>query len=557
MPAAPPALDLDRDEGVGSAPDEHSAGDAGERRSPSGSPSVKGGAASSPRAVSGGSPREGGGGGSRSPRWKPQAFPPAQGHAEHAVHADTPRQHHARDAAVEEAPLSNYLLGMLGDTGKHCGEQMHDRESELRREGVHNFLAVPWNIEPMLIFGYATCLDCFMHQFTLLPIRVAFSVCALARSALGGAAARLTPFQYCELLRGVLIVVVSGMVLTVDMSQAYHTVRNQAMIKLYVIFNMLEIFDKLCTSFGQDILEALYSGTLHNRSTSRSVRMLFDLLIALIYLFVHTLVLFYHGVALTCAVNSNNNVLITLLISNNFVELKSNVFKRTDLAHLFQISCSDMVERFQLSIYIFFVVLQYMKVGGGGLGSEGLKDLLGSILFIYGSELVVDWIKHAFVVKFNHISPTVYSRFTTTLCHSMSPQLQQHNSHEQQRRPADLWIYMQAASRSTVRSECPRPPPVQLSAAFHPLAKCPRPFPPRRSSRARRALRAARPPSSSTKARARCVRAWASCLYPCFASSCASSAVTSTRRLIWPTPPAGCWSCSSGWRAARPRSSPA
>ena len=47
----------------------------------------------------------------------------------------------------------------------------------------------------MLIFGYATCLDCFMHQFTLLPIRVAFSVCALARSALGGAAARLTPFQ--------------------------------------------------------------------------------------------------------------------------------------------------------------------------------------------------------------------------------------------------------------------------------------------------------------------------------------------------------------------------
>ena len=53
-----------------------------------------------------------------------------------------------------------------------------------------------------------------------------------------------------------------------------------------------------------------------------------------------------------------------------------------------------------------------LKVGGGGLGSEGLKDLLGSILFIYGSELVVDWIKHAFVVKFNHISPTVCSRLT-------------------------------------------------------------------------------------------------------------------------------------------------
>ena len=33
--------------------------------------------------------------------------------------------------------------------------------------------------------------------------------------------------------------------------QAYHSVRGQAVIKLYVVFNVLEIFDKLCASFGQ------------------------------------------------------------------------------------------------------------------------------------------------------------------------------------------------------------------------------------------------------------------------------------------------------------------
>ena len=43
-------------------------------------------------------------------------------------------------------------------------------------------------------------------------VRVRFRVLTLTLT--------LTPFQYCELLRGVLIVVVSGMVLTVDMSQA-------------------------------------------------------------------------------------------------------------------------------------------------------------------------------------------------------------------------------------------------------------------------------------------------------------------------------------------------
>ena len=40
-------------------------------------------------------------------------------------------------------------------------------------------------------------------------------------------------------------------------------------------------------------------------------------------------------VALTCAVNSNNNVLLTLLVSNNFVELKGNVFKKCEVPNLF------------------------------------------------------------------------------------------------------------------------------------------------------------------------------------------------------------------------------
>ena len=236
MPPAPPALDLDRDEGEGPALDERSwtsalAPSVGDAEAPSGSPSVNGGASRSPRAGSGGSPRVGG-----SPRWKQHGHaahsgrrqaPPEPRGGEAPIHTDTPREH-SHEEPVEEEPLSNFLFGMLGDTGKYCSEHMYDRESELRREGVHNFLAVPWNIEPMLIFGYVTCLDCFMHQFTLLPIRTAFSVGALARAALGGAPAHLTPFQYCELLRGVLIVAVSALVLTVDMSQAYHTVRNQA-----------------------------------------------------------------------------------------------------------------------------------------------------------------------------------------------------------------------------------------------------------------------------------------------------------------------------------------
>ena len=38
--------------------------------------------------------------------------------------------------------------------------------------------------------------------------------------------------------------------------------------------------------------------------------------------------------------NSNNNVLLTLLVSNNFVELKGSVFKKCEKQNLFQISCA-------------------------------------------------------------------------------------------------------------------------------------------------------------------------------------------------------------------------
>lgn len=122
-----------------------------------------------------------------------------------------------------------------------------------------------------------------------------------------------------------LITLVSGSLLMVPgikMSQAYHNVRNQSVMKLYVVFSVLEIFDKLCASFGQDILESLFASATSVRLGSGYALWL-DLTVAYGYLTAHTLVLFYQVVALSVAINSNSNVLLTLLISNNFTELKT------------------------------------------------------------------------------------------------------------------------------------------------------------------------------------------------------------------------------------------
>ena len=54
----------------------------------------------------------------------------------------------------------------------------------------------------------------------------------------------------------------------------------------------------------------------------------------------HTLVMVYQTIALNVAVNSYDHALLTLLVSNQFVEIKGSVFKKFEKDNLFQITCA-------------------------------------------------------------------------------------------------------------------------------------------------------------------------------------------------------------------------
>jgi hypothetical protein len=97
------------------------------------------------------------------------------------------------------------------------------------------------------------------------------------------------------------------------------------------------------------------------------------------------------------AINSSNDALMTILISNNFVELKGSVFKRSTEENLFQITCSDIVERFVLLVSMGLVGLN--EFSGFRQQEEDQTNfplLLCSVLFV---EVVVDWIKHSFICR--------------------------------------------------------------------------------------------------------------------------------------------------------------
>jgi hypothetical protein len=87
------------------------------------------------------------------------------------------------------------------------------------------------------------------------------------------------------------------------------------MLKLYVLIAIVEVFDRLLCSFGQDAWDSLYWNTTRR---PKHPRMLVSMIVVGVYVTIHSLFLFVHVATLSVAVNSADNALLTLLISGNF-----------------------------------------------------------------------------------------------------------------------------------------------------------------------------------------------------------------------------------------------
>lgn len=324
-----------------------------------------------------------------------------------------------------------------------------DSTQELKWERVTNFMAIPFWMEKIMIFGFAVCLDSFLYTFTILPLRFAVAIYSWISNTLNwllkGQKTHLHSSHKCDILKTLLIIFACYILSRItDTSKMYHSVRGQDVVKLYVIFNVLEIADRLCCSFGQDLLDSLFSRiTLARRKDGSQpyLRPFGFFLLSLAYILAHTLVLLYQLVTLNVAINSYDNALLTLLLSNQFVEIKGSVFKKFEKENLFQLTCADIVERFQLTLMLSCIGLRNLiEVSGGSSSSDGIKvtssgplptsftvfpsltlieTIISPVLIVLLSECIVDWLKHAFITKFNHIRPSIYGRFMDVLCRDL------------------------------------------------------------------------------------------------------------------------------------------
>uniref|UniRef100_A0A8B9RPC5 Transmembrane anterior posterior transformation 1b n=1 Tax=Astyanax mexicanus TaxID=7994 RepID=A0A8B9RPC5_ASTMX len=285
-----------------------------------------------------------------------------------------------------------------------------------RRERVYTCLRIPRELEKLMVFGFFLCLDAFLYVFTLLPLRVLLALirlltlpcCGLSGSRL------LQPAQVCDVLKGFIMVLCYFMMHYVDYSMMYHLIRGQSVIKLYIIYNMLEVADRLFSSFGQDILDALYWTATEPKERKRAhIGVIPHFFMAVLYVFLHAILIMVQATTLNVAFNSHNKSLLTIMMSNNFVEIKGSVFKKFEKNNLFQMSNSDIKERFTNYVLLLIVCLRNMEQFSWN--PDHLWVLFPDVCMVIASEIAVDVVKHAFITKFNDIPADVYGEYRASL----------------------------------------------------------------------------------------------------------------------------------------------
>ncbi|CAH8564441.1 unnamed protein product [Heterobilharzia americana] len=280
---------------------------------------------------------------------------------------------------------------------------------------AYTFITVPQYLESFMLYGLLQCLDHLLIVYTFLPLRCFLTVLNLLMRI----GSRI--FQFCTHLDLDHEIRCSNLHQSVyctimnyyDSSVAYHEIRTQSVIKIYIFFNLLEVADRLLSAVCQDALDDLLYTVSKPRSdmtsSSDSVESGFiflrDIVLQYCFAFVcligHCFCLLCQVTTLNVAFNSQNKSLVTVFISNNFVELKGNVFRKMGKTNLFQIACADVRERFHYCVWLFIIVGRNMNENGWNL--DDLQTILIDVACILLAEVAVDWVKHSFITKFNVI----------------------------------------------------------------------------------------------------------------------------------------------------------
>lgn len=272
--------------------------------------------------------------------------------------------------------------------------------------------------------------------------------------------------KYYDFLKAVTILSTLSLLRNFYPDRMYHSLKAQSLIRLYVLFNVLELAEKLIGTLVDDIArsinnareqnknnnsriniqdesltigksqiqESAFSSEVESARPSKHMISIMDTIISnesaekeeivekdeksiILHFFLaifyilstmgHTLILYLQYLIIQLSLNSSLSVLYSLIISLQFLDLKGNVTKRGDKKMLFTLIDNDSMKRFYLTIYLAIAFLSQWSESENFYFIECLEPTL----IIFGFKILVDWIKHAFFCRYNGINLNNYSKY--------------------------------------------------------------------------------------------------------------------------------------------------
>jgi Eukaryotic membrane protein family len=327
-----------------------------------------------------------------------------------------------------------------------------------------DFLFVPITLERVIMSGLFICLDSFLFVLTALPVRALIAIYSFAIAALVAVYRRLSDawdrkrrarkevkrrrpmandraeamrrlkrlrkmrgiekvhgVEKIDVLRAALILMSYAVIRDLDVTVLTAFIR-RGLFKLRMMVTLVEVVDRLLISFGSNILGVCFwhvyylgsGGDSNDNDGERlpkttMLRMALLTAGAVFYLSLHATFLLLHLSLIEVSVDSGSNALISLLILIQFAEMKSGVLKSLTLVKLRGILFADVVERFQMLVFVCIAFFYKAARHADQPLASWAPSTLSALVTIYLSELIVDWVKCMSICNYSGISPHFYS----------------------------------------------------------------------------------------------------------------------------------------------------
>ncbi|XLR16197.1 hypothetical protein HN51_037180 [Arachis hypogaea] len=269
----------------------------------------------------------------------------------------------------DKSPVTYFLEELYNGNSLRGTTTLGDEKG---RERVYDTIfRLPWRCELLIDVGFFVCFNSFLSLLTVMPTRIAITIWRLlrARKFKRPSTVELSDFGcFLMMVCGVILLQQIGTVIVYQLNISYdpRSINHQIVCDLQCIRVVL----------------------------------------------VHSCILLVQAITLSACMVAHNNALPAMLVSNNFAEIKSYVFKGYNKDNVRSLVYFDSIERFHISALILFVLAQnILEAEGSWLGS-----FLINILLVFLCEMAIDIIKHSFIAKFNNIKPIAFSEFLEALC---------------------------------------------------------------------------------------------------------------------------------------------